>query len=114
MSQTLPLDESTQIVLDASGNGAVTIGPSYSYQIWKPTQINVLVSSNQKEPVFKYYRGSSIGLTNYLGGTYTGSNDQSDISGQILQPGEVFLCVWTGGDPGALASVGLNGTKEIP
>lgn len=111
---TLPLDESKQITLDGSGNGAVTIGPSYSYQTWIPTQINVLVTSNNKEPQFKYYRGSTVGLTNFLGGTYTGSNDQSDISGQILQPGEVFLCVWTGGDPGAIASVGLNGTKEIP
>lgn len=114
MSTTLPLDESASIQLDGSGNGAVTIGPAYSYQVWTPTQINVQVSSNTSEPVFKYYRGRSIGLTNFLGGTYTGSNDQSDISGQILQAGDVFLCVWTGGDPGAFASVSLNGTKEIP
>jgi hypothetical protein len=111
---TLPLDESRQITLDGSGNGAVTIGPTYSYQTWTPSQINVQVTSNLSEPVFKYYRGASIGNTNYLGGTYTGSNDQSVVSGQILQPGEVFLCVWTGGDPGAVASVNLNGTKDIP
>jgi len=114
MSETLPLDEFAQVQLNGSGNGAVTIGPSNSYQKWIPTQINVQVSSNTSEPVFKYYRGRTAGGANFLGGTNTGSNDQSDISGQILQPGEVFLCAWTGGDPNAIASVTLNGTKEIP
>lgn len=114
MAQTLPLDEFGQVTLDGSGNGAVRIGPLYSYQTWKPTQINVVVSTNTKEPVFKYYRGTSAGGANFLGGTYTGSNDSSDISGQILHPGESFFCQWTGGDAGALATVTLNGTKEIP
>jgi len=110
----IDLDESAQVTLDGSGNGAVAIGPSYSYQTWYPTQINVLVTSNVKEPVFKYYRGRTAGQLNYLGGTYTGSNDSSDINGQTLHPGDTFYCVWTGGDAGAVASVSLSGTKEVP
>lgn len=113
MGTVLPLDESGQVTLDGSGNGAIRIGPLYSVQKWIPTMIVVNVSTNVKEPVFKYFRNSP-GATSYLGGTYTGSNDQSDISGQILNPGESFYCQWTGGDAGALASVALNGTKEIP
>lgn len=113
MAVRLTLDESGQVTLDGSGNGALRIGPLYTAQTWMPTQINVQTSTNVKEPVFKYYR-NSVGATSFLGGTYTGSNDQSDISGQILHPGEAFVCVWTGGDAGAIASVNLNGEKEIP
>lgn len=104
------LNESAQVTLDGSGNGALAIGPTNSAQTWIPTQINVNVTTNTKEPVFKYYRGRSVGNLSYLGGTYTGSNDSSDINGQILHPGETFYCVWTAGDPGAIASVSLNGT----
>jgi hypothetical protein len=106
------LDEALQITLDSNGNGALAIGPYNSAQTWIPTQINVQVTSNVKEPGFKYYRGRSAGITNYLGGTTTGSNDQSVISGQILHPGETFYCVWTAGDAGAIASVSLNGTMR--
>lgn len=112
MPESTLLYESAQIVLDGSGNGAVSIGPSNSAQTWTPTQINVQVTSNVKEPLFKYYKGRTAGNLNYLGGTSTGSNDQSDISGQILYPGESFYCVWTNGDAGATASVSLNGTMS--
>jgi hypothetical protein len=106
------LFESAQVTLDSNGNGALAIGPSNAAQTWIPTQINVQVTSNTKEPLFKYYRGRSAGNLNYLGGTTTGSNDQSDIAGQILFPGDSFYCVWTGGDAGAIASVSLNGTMR--
>lgn len=109
---TTILNESAQVTLDGSGNGALTIGPLYSAQTWIPTQINVQVTTDVKEPVFKYYRGRSVGNLAYLGGTNTGSNDNSDINGQTLHPGETFYCVWTGGDAGAIASVSLNGTME--
>lgn len=113
------LNEAGQTTLDGSGNGAVTIGPSNSYQTWKPTGISVQVITTTgtivKEPVFKYYRGRSAGPLNFLGGTFTGSNDSSDIpAGQILHPGETFYCVWTGGDAGATASVILSGTMDVP
>lgn len=106
------LNESFQTTLNGSGNGTLTIGPQYTYQTWVPTLISVSLSSNVKEPVLKYYRGRSIG--SILGGTYTPSNDQSDVSGQILNPGETFFFVWTGGDAGATAFVTLNGDIQIP
>lgn len=110
----MELDEQAQVFLDGSGNGAVVIGPTYTYQTWVPSQITVTTSTNVKEPVFKYYRGRTAGNTGILGGTYTGSNDQSDISGLVLHPGEVILAQWTGGDAGALATVALLGKKIIP
>ena len=110
----LPLDEGFQTVLDGSGNATIVIGPSYTYQTWYPNRISVNVTSNVKEPVFKYYRGRTVGNINYLDGTYTGSNDSSAVLGIVLHPGETLLCQWTGGDAGAIATVTLGGEKEIP
>lgn len=109
---TSPLDESRQTVLDGSGNGALTIGPVNAAQTWIPSMLGVQVSSNTNEPLFKFYRGRSAGPTSYIGGTSTGSNDNTDIQGIILHPGETFFCVWTGGDAGAVASVSLNGQLQ--
>jgi hypothetical protein len=108
MPQTV-LNESAQVILDGSGNGALTIGPQYSAQTWIPTMVGCQVTSNNLEPGFKFYRGRSAGPGNYINGTSTGSNDSTDISGVILHPGETLYCVWTAGDPGAIASVTLNG-----
>lgn len=105
----VPLSESKQITLDGSGNGAVAIGPEISAQVWIPVMMGVQVSTNVKEPMFKFYRGRSAGPLNFINGTSTGSNDATDISGIILHPGETLYCVWTGGDAGAIASVTLIG-----
>lgn len=111
MPQTI-LSESAQIVLDSNGNGALSIGPTIAAQTWIPTGMGVQVSSNNKEPGFKFYRGHSAGPTSYIGGTSTGSNDNTDINGIVLHPGETFYCVWTAGDPGAIASVSLSGQLQ--
>jgi hypothetical protein len=112
---TLPLDEQGVVTLDGTGSGFVALGPAYSYQTWIPTQLNVQVSpSPLNEPTFKYYRGTS-GPTSFLGGTYTGSNDSTDIRGLTLHPGEKIFGVWTGtGTAGGVASMSIQGTKEIP
>lgn len=115
--QTLPLNESGQVFLDGSGNGFVALGPSYTAQTWIPTQLTVSITPPNPatfiEPQFKYYRGVA-GPTNVLGGTYTGSNDSTDISGIVINPGEKIYGVWTGGSPNVLAVMTLQGTMQIP
>jgi hypothetical protein len=109
MTQTTILNESGQVVLDSNGNGSLTIGPNNSAQVWIPTSLGVQASSNVKEPMFKFYRGHSAGPLNYISGTTTGSNDNTDVNGITLFPGETFFCQWTGGDAGAIASVTIVG-----
>lgn len=110
----LDLNESAQVVLGAGGNGSVAIGPLYSAQTWRPTMISIKVSSNASEPTFNYYWGKTAGLANQLGGTFVGSNNQDTLDGRVLHPGDSWLCVWTGGDVGATASVTLTGKMEVP
>jgi hypothetical protein len=44
-----------------------------------------------------------------LGGTYTGSQDTTDVS-ITLRFGAQLRVEWTGGDPGARATVSVSGT----
>lgn len=109
----ISMNESAQVVLNGSGNGSVGIGPLYAAQTWYPNMISIRVSSNANEPTFNYYWGKTAGQANQLGGTFVGSNNQDSLSGRVLHPGDSWLCVWTGGDAGATASVTLTGEMEV-
>jgi hypothetical protein len=104
----LPLNESVSVTLDGNGNGTVRLGPSNASQQWVPSNAACSVTSNVSEPIFVLYNGSASNA-NRIGGTYTGSNDNTDVSGVTLYPGSVFTGVWTNGDPGATATLSLQG-----
>jgi hypothetical protein len=104
----LPLNESASVVLDGSGGGTVRLGPSNASQQWVPTNAACSVSTNVSEPIFVLYNGNASNA-NRVGGTYTGSNDNTDVNGVTLYPGSVFTGVWTNGDPGATATLSVQG-----
>lgn len=104
----LPLNESVSVALDGSGNGTVRLGPSNASQQWVPSNLACSVTSNTSEPIFVAYNGS-VSNANRIGGTYTGSNDNTDVNGVTLYPGSVVTGVWTNGDPGATATMSLQG-----
>lgn len=103
------LNEAQSVILDSNGNGTVTLGPDNAFQQWIPTNAACSVSSNTSEPVFVLYNGSA-GNANRIGGSYTGSNDNTDLNGITLYPGSVLTGVWTGGDAGATATLSIQGT----
>lgn len=106
MATTKPLNSSGTVTLDASGSGLVDIQVP-TLQTWSVSRLGVLTSSNVSEPTAKVYVDSE-GPGNFLSGTYTGSNDSSDEV-QTLMPGQRILCRWTGGDPGAQATLSIFG-----
>ena len=109
-----PLDEGVSIQLNGSGNGSVVIGPTNPMQIWIPTMAATTVSSNVNEPTLKLYRGKTASGGGYIGGTYTASNDSTDLNGYVLYPNDGILAVWTGGDAGAIATIKLYGKLLTP
>lgn len=102
-----PTSKST--TLSASGTGQVKVGPFNPRQRWHVTRATVQVSSATAEPTATLYLGSVGG--GRLGGTYTGSNDMTDLD-VWLSNSATILCVWTGGDAGATATLTLEGTQE--
>ncbi len=100
----LVLDVVAQTVLNASGNGTVRLGPTSTRQTWVVDLAVVSTSTNVSEPVAELFLNSKASR---LGGTYTGSNDQMGPN-TTVRNGKI-LCVWTGGDPGAIATLNLHG-----
>jgi hypothetical protein len=114
-SGQVPLSVSGQVVLDGSGNGQVQLGPAITGTSWTPSNVGVLVAPTSTTVVsqFKIYNGAPI-AANFIGGTYTGDNNSSAISVGNMYPGSVITGVWTGGNPGATATMTLTGTQNVP
>lgn len=104
MTTTYVLSESASGVINSSGTVTVNLGPTRIGQIWKVNLITVQTSSNTSEPTAKVYLNS---LGTFIGGTYTGSNDSTDVNLTITNGR--LICVWTGGDSGARATLTVYG-----
>jgi hypothetical protein len=112
---TVPLAETTSIVLDGSGNGTAHLGPRGMGTVWLPQVVSIKTSTAVKSPTCKVYAGASATDDNFVDGTYTGAQNATDnIGGQRIYPGFQIWAVWTGGDAGATATLSVSGSKELP
>lgn len=107
MTTTYPLAAS--VTLDGSGNGTATIAPRGS-GMSTITRTTVSVATAVKMPIAQTFINVAT-PPNLVDATYTGANDSSDTT-IPLQPGSQLLCVWSGGDAGALATVTCQITQE--
>lgn len=112
--QTLPLDQYGTVTLDAGGNGTIVLGPAKSNERWDISTVAVSVSNTNffgtvLEPIMKAYR-DSVSPTSIIGGTYSGSFDSDTAFNFVVYPGRKIAFQWTGGVPGAIATVRLYGS----
>lgn len=112
----LPLNENDNVTLDASGNGTVRMRPPEPATRWMPATASVSCSSKNSEAECKIYIGPSTAQRYFVDGTVNGSSgDSTDrVSGYVISRTQMpyIWAVWTGGDPGAEATLVLSGTKE--
>jgi hypothetical protein len=113
----IPLRESETVVLDGSGNGTARMRPDGSQEYWLPTGASVKVSSNINEAECIIYIGPSPTDPYVVDGTFTGSftNSTDRVAGYTIgsHADPYIWAVWSGGDPGAQATLRVIGTKEI-
>lgn len=112
MSRTLNLAASVSVVLDSSGNGTASTGPKGTRESWTPSTASVSVSTNVNESVCKIYVTSP--LTFVDGTTWGSTGDNTSNFAITLYPGQAVEAVWTGGDPGSLATLAVMGTRQVP
>lgn len=114
MSTQLSLDTSAYTTLDASGNGQASCGPALPGVSWQPASIAVSVSSNVNEAQCSVFLGIGPAPGSLLGATQTGSTGDSTDCSATVWPGQELIAVWAGGDPGAIATMSVFGTKTVP
>lgn len=112
---TAPLNESSAVVLDGSGNGTVQIGPLSALETWHPQNVHVSASSATKEATCAVYVGNTVQPRCFRDQTFTGSSgDSSDrVNADVVTTGAYVFAVWQGGDAGATATLTVTGTRDI-
>lgn len=101
------------VILDGSGNGVASLGPLRVREHWQPTSANVSVATNVNEAQCSIFMGTVMNNTTFLGSTFTGSTGDTCGINQDMQTGMQVFAKWTGGDPGSVATVMVNGTYTI-
>lgn len=109
---TQPLNKGVDIKLDASGNGTARIGPSFGPSVWHviSTQVRTSQPGKGNIPQCALYRGTQD-TAGYLDTSYDGSADSCDIPYDLIQ-GSQAIAVWTGGNPGDIATLSVIGTTD--
>lgn len=106
------LNTSQSVVLDASGNGRLELGPDSGPPYWTVTKLVVKTDRPGVAPVpsCSVYVDSEDD-NGLQAATYDGSRDESaeDID---LQRGQHLIAVWAGGQAGDVATLSVSGWKD--
>jgi hypothetical protein len=109
--QQIQLLRSVTVTLDGSGNGTCDpLGPSSSGETWQLSGVSVQCSTNTAEALASVYlNGSLIGTTTW------GSTGDTGVATSLVQvmTGQQITAAWTGGDPGAVATMTVLGTRTV-
>lgn len=114
MARQLPLSAAAQVVLDSSGNGQCSVGPTAQGEVWAAGFVAAVhCSSNTAEAIMRLYCGAGASPAYFAGGTTWGSTGDSSDTTPQMQVGQAVTAVWTGGDPGAIAYLTVTGTRTV-
>lgn len=105
------LNAGRQVVLDASGNGRLEIGPDQGPPYWLVNRVIVRTSRPGQAPVpaFDMYKDTED-EGGQEGTTYDGSRNESDVNIELTR-GQHIVAVWTGGQAGDIARISVSGYK---
>ena len=107
------LDQATNAQFDANGVAIATLGPRgpVTWEISRLTVSSTSTLPSQARLFDGPGGGAELTNTNLIEGTYSGNLDATDTPFTI-QPGSQLYIQWTGGTPGATATVRVIGRQE--
>jgi hypothetical protein len=102
-----------QTIVAANGTATVSVGPQGLGNVWYPAQANISTSTGAADnSTCSVYLGA-IAAGNLQGGqSYAGGGDTVGLAVPSMSPGQLLIAVWSGGVPGALATVNIIGTMD--
>jgi hypothetical protein len=109
----LLLKATANVTLDANGNGTAHIGPLSPGEQWSGLTAAVRVATRASEAICSTYAGAAADAGYFCDATTWGSTGDSTTNLPAVQVGGNVFAVWTGGDPGAVATLTVTGTKKV-
>ena len=116
MTATVPIRPgSATVTLNGSGNGTCKVGPAGHAETWYAAIASVSVSTNAAEAACRVYVGDQPTAGNFADSTLSGSTGDATgrVSARPLKLGDYIWAVWSGGDPGAVATLNVSGTRDV-
>lgn len=109
----LPLNAKAYVTLDGNGNGTAYTGPLSPGEVWSGLTVSVSVATNVNEATCSIYGGAAATPGYFADATTWGSTGDSTTNVGTIRVGGNVFAVWTGGDPGARATVTITGTRQV-
>lgn len=107
----LQLLKSVTVELDGAGNGTCDpLGPSSYGETWTLSGVSLQASTNAAEAIGSVYlNGSLIGTTTWA------STGDTGVASSLVQvmTGQMITATWSGGDPGAVGTMTVLGTRTV-
>lgn len=103
-------------VVSGGGTAKVVVGPQAVGTRWYPKKGDINTTSGANDAsTCQIFIGPSTVATDTLGAgqSYAGGGDTFGLSGEMLQPGEFVTAVWTGGNPGDIATLRVTGNQVV-
>lgn len=116
--RSLPLNVKAYAILDGSGSGTASTGPLSSGEQWTSGDHGILtaavnVATNASEATCRTYAGAAATQGYFADATTWGSTGDSTQNLRTVRVGGAVFAVWTGGDPGARATLTVTGTRMV-
>ena len=112
------LTVSASVTLDGTGAGTVALGPTFPRERWLPESTSITCTGTiptTGTPSVFIYAGYGVAPGNVIDSTYNVTGAASSlISGRTLISGEKVFAVWSGGPPNQVATLAVNGQRQVP
>lgn len=109
----LPLSVRASTVLDGSGNGIAQAGPLSPGETWSGLTVSVRVATQAAEATCSIYAGADATAAYFADATTWGSTGDSTQNLGTVRVGQNVSAAWSGGDPGAQATMTITGTRQV-
>jgi hypothetical protein len=121
MTVQVSLYESAQSQpFDVNGNGIAYIGPQSGREVWSPQNVHVSATTglpvvNEASCTINVGIPTAVNPASFRDESFSGSSgDSTDkVSSDIVKCGTYVIAVWKGGDPGAIGTMNVTGTKTV-